>query len=187
MYSSSVCQWNQYHLVSLYFSIETRHCLFMQIDTQHLFYPNHESSVCFYYKTVHSFLMENFCGLWSLHLSLDVRYDPAADTWTVMDNMKRGRSAFALATINGTLTAIAGWDVSTFVISNFIHWMVVLMPPMLKFKRCLFSFPIHNIKIYICKCNWTRIKFHQHKHCRNFSQNCQWLCRSVAIFLRKNK
>ena len=43
---------------------------------------------------------------------LYIRYDPVADSWTVMNNMERGRSSFALVPVNGTLTAIAGWNVS---------------------------------------------------------------------------
>ena len=35
-----------------------------------------------------------------------------ADSWTEMNNMMRGRSSFALVPVNGTLTAIAGWNVS---------------------------------------------------------------------------
>ena len=41
-----------------------------------------------------------------------LRYDPQEDSWTMLEPMKRGRSSFALQTINGTLTAIGGWNVS---------------------------------------------------------------------------
>jgi len=37
-------------------------------------------------------------------------YDPEEDEWTIMEKMRRGRSSFALETINGTLTAIGGWN-----------------------------------------------------------------------------
>jgi len=37
-------------------------------------------------------------------------YDPQEDSWTMLEPMKRGRSSFALQTINGTLTAIGGWN-----------------------------------------------------------------------------
>ena len=40
------------------------------------------------------------------------RYEPAADTWLQLDSMKHGRSSFAIQSVGGDLTAIAGWDVS---------------------------------------------------------------------------
>jgi len=57
-------------------------------------------------------------GGWTLaedEISYDISnnvnwYDPVADSWTVMNNMERGRSSFALVPVNGTLTAIAGWN-----------------------------------------------------------------------------
>ena len=55
-----------------------------------------------------------------LSLSLS-RYDPAADSWTQLGNMERGRSAFALVPVNGTLTAIAGWNVSVRHLSMIIY------------------------------------------------------------------
>ena len=49
---------------------------------------------------------------------LFLRYDPEEDEWTIMEKMRRGRSSFALETINGTLTAIGGWNVSQGVYEN---------------------------------------------------------------------
>jgi len=37
-------------------------------------------------------------------------YDAVDDTWTDLGIMRNGRTKFALETINGTLTAIGGWD-----------------------------------------------------------------------------
>lgn len=37
-------------------------------------------------------------------------YDPALDAWTELGIMRNGRTKFALETVNGTLTAIGGWE-----------------------------------------------------------------------------
>ena len=39
------------------------------------------------------------------------RYDPVEDTWTDLAIMRNRRTKFALAPLNGTLTALGGWEV----------------------------------------------------------------------------
>ena len=41
-----------------------------------------------------------------------VWYDPASASWTQLENLKKGRTQFALEEVNGTMTAIGGFDVS---------------------------------------------------------------------------
>ena len=43
-----------------------------------------------------------------------VWYDPSSATWTQLNNLKKGRTQFALEEVNGTMTAIGGFDVSVF-------------------------------------------------------------------------
>ena len=46
-----------------------------------------------------------------------VWYDPSSATWTQLNNLKKGRTQFALEEVNGTMTAIGGFDVSVFRIA----------------------------------------------------------------------
>ena len=39
------------------------------------------------------------------------RYDPKNDTWMELDMLRNRRTKFGLSTVNGTLTAIGGWEV----------------------------------------------------------------------------
>lgn len=41
-----------------------------------------------------------------------VWWDPASANWTELEDLKKGRTQFALEEVNGTLTAIGGFDVS---------------------------------------------------------------------------
>ena len=41
-----------------------------------------------------------------------VWYDPASTNWTELQDLRKGRTQFALEEVNGTLTAIGGFDVS---------------------------------------------------------------------------
>ena len=41
-----------------------------------------------------------------------VWWDPATANWTELEDLKKGRTQFALEEVNGTLTAIGGFDVS---------------------------------------------------------------------------
>ena len=41
-----------------------------------------------------------------------VWYDPTSASWVQIENLRKGRTQFALETVNGTMTAIGGFDVS---------------------------------------------------------------------------
>ena len=41
-----------------------------------------------------------------------VWYDPTSASWVQIENLKKGRTQFALEVVNGTMTAIGGFDVS---------------------------------------------------------------------------
>ena len=41
-----------------------------------------------------------------------VWWDPASANWTELEDLRKGRTQFALEEVNGTLTAIGGFDVS---------------------------------------------------------------------------
>ena len=78
---------------------------------------------CFCVHFIDSFLLKLCCSIGARILQFAAlqtlqhshpccRYEPAADTWLQLDSMKHGRSSFAIQSVGGDLTAIAGWDVS---------------------------------------------------------------------------